>query len=227
MLHDIDDAATHVSGTPEYLLIQPVHTKDMGVLDDEVAEIARRTGAGFAASFFEVEEWNRSLMLWPDKFIDRTVTDDSGAREMLEHVGELIAAMQARFGALPVVLGGYSLAGLFSLWAAAKMDGIAAVAAASPSVWIEGWADYSLSVRPRSEAVYLSLGKREEISRNKHVAAVGDNLRRYYAQLCREMGEERVCLEWNEGGHFVDSSPRMASAFAWCISRLRALKQGK
>ena len=75
--------------------------------------------------------------------------------------------------------------------------------------------------------MYLSLGKREEISRNKHIAAVGDNLRRYYAQLCREMGEERVCLEWNEGGHFVDSSPRMASAFAWCISRLRALKQGK
>ena len=38
-------------------------------------------------------------------------------------------------------LGGYSLAGFFSLWAAYQTDRFAGVAAVSPSVWFPGWMD--------------------------------------------------------------------------------------
>ena len=41
-----------------------------------------------------------------------------------------------------VVLGGYSLAGLFALWAATRTDTMYGVAAASPSVWFPGWPGY-------------------------------------------------------------------------------------
>ena len=47
-----------------------------------------------------------------------------------------------------VVLGGYSLAGLFALWAATRTDTMYGVAAASPSVWFPGWPGY--------EAAHLS-----------------------------------------------------------------------
>lgn len=40
-------------------------------------------------------------------------------------------------------LGGYSLAGLFSLWAAYQTNLFAGIAAASPSVWFPGFLDYA------------------------------------------------------------------------------------
>ena len=38
-----------------------------------------------------------------------------------------------------IILGGYSLAGLFALWASTQTDLFYGVAAASPSVWFPGW----------------------------------------------------------------------------------------
>ena len=55
----------------------------------------------------------------------------------------LFPALRERFGDLPAVIGGYSLGGLFSLWAAAQTDSFRAVAAASPSVWIRNWQAFS------------------------------------------------------------------------------------
>ena len=39
-------------------------------------------------------------------------------------------------------IGGYSLAGLFSLWAAYQTDVFSGFAAASPSVWFPGFIEY-------------------------------------------------------------------------------------
>ena len=51
--------------------------------------------------------------------------------------------LRERFGALPCIIGGYSLGGLFALWAARNTDAFTAVAAASPSLWINGWGEYA------------------------------------------------------------------------------------
>jgi predicted alpha/beta superfamily hydrolase len=40
------------------------------------------------------------------------------------------------------IIGGYSLAGLFALWASTRTDLFFGVAAASPSVWFPGFIDY-------------------------------------------------------------------------------------
>ena len=42
-----------------------------------------------------------------------------------------------------IVLGGYSLAGLFAHWAVCKEECFDAVAAASPSLWIVAWKGFS------------------------------------------------------------------------------------
>ena len=66
--------------------------------------------------------------------------------------------------------GGYSMAGLFSLWAAYQTDAFAGVAAASPSIWFPDFLQYMKEHDIRTESVYLSLGDREEKTRNPVMA---------------------------------------------------------
>ena len=71
-----------------------------------------------------------------------------------------------------------------------------------------------------AEAVYLSLGDREEHVKNQAIARVGDNLRAYYGMLQDQMGPEQCTLVWEEGGHFNENAGRLARAFAWCLGRM-------
>ena len=94
-----------------------------------------------------------------------------GAADTLNFVTEeLIPGLKERYG-LPsevrVILGGYSLAAFFALWSAYQTDRFAAVSAASPSVWFPGWIDYAQSHTVKTEHVYLSLGNKEEKTRNQ------------------------------------------------------------
>ena len=122
--------------------------------------------------------------------------------------------------ALPVILGGYSLGGLFSLWAACQSDRFAAVAAGSPSLWAGDWPQYAATHPMQARRVYLSLGDREERSRNKTMARVGDRIRAEYSRLQQQLGPENTTLVWEQGGHFADPAARMARAFVWCLKQL-------
>ena len=69
----------------------------------------------------------------------------------------------------------------------------------------------------RTEAVYLSLGDREEKTRNPVMAQVGNVIRNAEAIL-REGGTDCI-LEWNQGNHFKEPDLRTAKAFAWLMNR--------
>ena len=112
-------------------------------------------------------------------------------------------------------MGGYSLAGLFALWAATQNDALYGVAAASPSVWFPGWPEYEAAHPIQAQCVYLSLGNREEHTKNQPMAAVGDNIRALHSTLTRRGTDS--ALEWNAGGHFKDVDLRTARAFAWVM----------
>ncbi len=117
------------------------------------------------------------------------------------------------------ILGGYSLAGLFALWAATQTDALYGVAAASPSVWFPGWSEYEAAHPIQAQRVYLSLGDREEHTKNQTMAAVGDNIRTLHSALIQR---GKACtLEWNAGGHFKDADLRTARAFAWVMEEKR------
>ena len=112
-------------------------------------------------------------------------------------------------------IGGYSLAGLFSLWAAYQTDIFAGVAAVSPSVWFPGFIEYMKEHEIKSETVYLSLGDREEKTRNSVMSQVGNCIRMGYGWLI-EHGIN-CNLEWNQGNHFREPDIRIAKAFAWVM----------
>jgi xylulokinase len=116
------------------------------------------------------------------------------------------------------LLGGYSLAGLFALWASYQSDRFEGIAAASPSVWFPGWIAYATEYKPQADFVYLSLGDKEEKARNPLMAQVGNAIRKQ-KEILKEQGMNTI-LEWNAGNHFVDSEKRMAKGFAWLMNNM-------
>ena len=67
----------------------------------------------------------------------------------------------------------------------------------------------------QTQRVYLSLGDREEHTKNQPMAAVDDNIRALHSALTQRGKDCR--LEWNAGGHFKDANLRTARAFAWTM----------
>ena len=208
------------SDNPDCLLIQPSARHETATLEAEAAQIAALSRTPFVLATVELEDWIIDLMPWPDRNISREEEAGRHAPDTLHYILDaLIPELKRRFGDRPIILGGYSLGGLFALWAAGQTDGFKALAAASPSVWIRDWIPYVTQQPPMAEAIYLSLGEREEHVKNRAIARVGDCLREQYALLQRQMGPDRCTLVWEEGNHFTDNEGRLARAFAWCLNR--------
>ena len=212
----------YITDAAKYLLIQPVDEHDIEVLDNEVAEIQKNTDKQFSLIAFKIEDWNNELPPWeaPPAFGNKSF--GSGAKDTLEFIeSRLIPTVKERYDisvGVQVILGGYSLAGLFSLWSAYKSNTFSGIATASPSVWFNGWEEFMNNNTPLSNTIYLSLGDTEEKTKNKVMSKVGDNIRKQ-EQLLKNNNINTI-LEWNKGGHFSDSDIRIAKAFTWCIENI-------
>ena len=231
-----------VVGDPQMLLIQPSarHEEKNDGVQREVDLIAQASPTGFAMVFFDCVEWARALMPWADDAVSRDAKVGRHAPDTLRFIEHtLLPWLRERFGALPCIIGGYSLGGLFALWAARNTDAFTAVAAASPSLWINGWGEYAAThpILPpkattqhstlniphsesRSSAIHLSLGDREEHCRNQRMKRIGDCVRAEHALLCQQLSPTAVTLRWHGGGHFGAEAERTAEAFAWCIEQI-------
>ena len=209
------------SETPDCILVQPSARHEDASLESEIAQLEALAPRPFLLVTIGLEDWTLDLMPWPDGNISRDPEAGKHGQETLDCIlQDLLPELERRYGPRPVILGGYSLGGLFALWAATRTDRFPAIAAASPSVWIHGWIPFAKKNRPMAEAVYLSLGDREEHVKNQAIARVGDNLRAYYGMLQDQMGPEHCALVWEEGGHFNENAGRLARAFAWCLGRM-------
>ena len=199
-------------GNPEAptVLIQMVDDHDSGLMESEIAGIRSLTDRDFCLLAVPVASWNRDLSPWEAPPVFGKEGFGDGAARTLEEVLAFCGDRDKTY-----ILGGYSLAGLFALWAACRTGVFSAIAAASPSVWFPGFIDYLKAHEMKASRVYLSLGDREERTRNPVMASVGDRIRET-AGLLQASGVQTV-LEWNPGNHFVDSDRRMAKAFAWAM----------
>ena len=202
---------------PEILFLQPT---DAGETLPPEAMCA--CGMPFMLASFEVKDWNRDLSPWEVPPVFGKIPFGGGAADTLAFLTErLLPELRARLGlrdGVRLCIGGYSLAGLFALWAASRTEIFDAVAAASPSVWFPGWLDYCREHPILAGGVYLSLGDREERTKNPVMARVGDCIRETEALL---HPDHAVTLEWNGGGHFQDPAGRTARAFCGAAALLR------
>ena len=204
----------HEYGNPEspVVLIEPIHTPDG--MDRETDLIRRLSGCDFHLLAVPVD-WFQDLSPWPAPPVSGSIPFGSGAQETLEKILALTQRPDKRY-----VLGGYSMGGLFALWAATRTGAFSAIAAASPSVWFPGFADYLYASSIHCERVYLSMGKKEEKTRNPVMSSVGDRIREIHRWL--NARSVPCCLEWNEGNHFMDLEERMAKGFAWAMKGMTA-----
>ena len=203
-----------------HLLIQPVDEHDLEVLTEEVATIKTLTDKPFALVAFQVNDWNKELTPWPAPPVFGKVPFGDGAHDTLHFIVEqLLPGLHAEYSRC--LLGGYSLAGLFAFWTAYQTDRFVGIAAASPSVWYPSWMDYVATRKPLAQEVYLSLGDKEERTKNTVMCQVGTAIRKQHDLLATQ--GIQTTLEWNPGNHFVDSAKRMAKGFAWALNNDRSL----
>lgn len=204
---------TYEYGNPEAdtVLIQPTGEHELASLENEVREIEKRTSKEFRFIATKVENWNDDLSPWKAPAVFKTEDFCGGASKTLENIIALCADKNRKY-----YIGGYSLAGLFALWVACQTDIFSGVAAASPSVWFPGFIDYMKTYKMKSQNVYLSLGDREEKTRNPVIAQIGNCIKEEYRCLL-ENGINCI-LEWNKGNHFKEADIRTAKAFAWILN---------
>ena len=224
----------------KHLLIQPIDEHDLEGLDQEVETIKELSDKSFSLVAFMIKDWNQELTPWGAPPVFGKTPFGDGAEKTLEFItSQLLPEVQENITHL--ILGGYSLAGLFALWAGYQTDRFEGIAAASPSVWYPQWIDYASENKPFAKSVYLSLGDKEEKAKNRWnseshqarlngrvvtevgkakpvMAQVGNAIRKQHELLTEQ--EINTILEWNAGNHFVDSDKRMAKGFAWAINNL-------
>ena len=206
---------TYGDPAADILLVQMVDDHDLAVIESEVSFIKELSGGqSFCLKAVKVDNWNKDLSPWPAPAVFGRDDFGAGAEETLAYL--LTEAVPHKINSpQKVYIGGYSLAGLFALWAGYQTDVFSGIAAASPSIWFPGFTEYMKENELHAHAVYLSLGDREERTRNPVMARVGDAIREAYAHL-QETGVDCV-LEWNKGNHFKEPDLRTARAFAWVM----------
>lgn len=87
-----------------------------------------------------------------------------------------------------------------------------------PSVWFLGWLDYAKAHEPKAGIIYLSLGDREDKTRNPVMRTVSACIKEQHA-LLQDAGI-KTTLTWNPGNHFQHPEQRCAKGFTWCLEQL-------
>ena len=143
----------------------------------------------------------------------------NGLKTLQWLTNDLIPELKTAYGAdREIYLIGYSLAGLFALWTAYETDIFSAIASCSGSLWFEQWDEYVLHHQIKHESnIYLSLGGKEEKTKNPVMARVGDRTRTQERILRNDPKVKQTTLEFNSGGHFADAQKRLVKAVKWLL----------
>jgi predicted alpha/beta superfamily hydrolase len=115
-------------------------------------------------------------------------------------------------------LAGYSLAGLFALYAIHRSGVFTRAASISGSLWYPDFLEYSKthSLHTRPECLYLSVGDKERNTRNRLMQTVQDRTKEL-ATFYQQAGIP-TAFELNPGNHFQDPERRTARGIAWMLS---------
>ena len=181
---------------------------------EKVYTACRKLGAPpFVLAAVSRVNWSDDMTPWPTEAVAKWESRCGGMADLylskLEN--EIVPAV---CDALPfppsgLYLAGYSLGGLFAIYALWNTPLFTRAASASGSLWYPDIAEYCCSREPagRPDRVYLSLGSKETKGRGR-TASLRSNTEAVAARL-RSLGAD-VTFEENPGGHTHEADRRMA-----------------
>ncbi|MBQ9340802.1 MAG: esterase [Lachnospiraceae bacterium] len=173
--------------------------------------IGKDTNESFCLAAYMIHDWNKELSPWPAPAVFGKEDFGDGAADTLKTILNYCTDTTKTY-----YIGGYSLAGLFALWSVYNTDIFKGVAAVSPSMWFPNFDTYMEEHEIKAGNVYLSLGDREEKTKNPIMATVGDKIKKAHTLL--ESKGVNCTFELNEGNHFKDVDIRTAKGYIWLIN---------
>lgn len=175
-----------------------------------------------------ISDWDNMLTPWPAKGLYHGDPDFKGEAPQFLHtlLDELIPAIEQAENLSPQkrAIAGYSLAGLFAVYAFANCDTFSCVGTMSGSFWYEGWVDYitSLKLSRQGCSAFVSLGDKERKAREKILHSVQKNTDITIQAL--ESWGVKVQHHLVPGGHFDNVEQRVQeglTALAVMLSDVR------
>lgn len=168
-------------------------------------------------------DWNHDMVPWdsPPAFKNADPCT-GGADDYLRLLTEGIIPMaEKKITGVPCWRGiaGYSLAGLFALYAIYQTDLFSRVGSMSGSLWFPGMKEYIFSHEPkrRPDHMYFSLGDKESKTRNSVLQSVRQNTEEIQA-FYQSKGIDTV-LQMNPGNHYNHAAERTAAGIVWMLNR--------
>ena len=183
---------------------------------EKVYTACRKLGAPpFVLAAVSRVNWSDDMTPWPTEAVAKWESRCGGMADLylskLEN--EIVPAVcdALPFSPSGLYLAGYSLGGLFAIYALWNTPLFTRAASASGSLWYPDIAEYCCSREPagRPDRVYLSLGSKETKGRGR-TASLRSNTEAVAARL-RSLGAD-VTFEENPGGHTYEADRRMAKA---------------
>ena len=168
-------------------------------------------------------DWNHDIAPWA---IPPISSDDTpctgGADGFLELLAEsIIPKTEASLPAAPIWRGiaGYSLAGLFAVYATFKTALFSRVASMSGSLWFPGFMAFTDEREPMRLPghLYLSLGGGECRSENPYLACVEANTLKVRDDFAARGVD--TCFRLNPGDHYTQPIERTAAGIRWLVER--------
>lgn len=166
-------------------------------------------------------DWNHDMAPWDSPPAFRNAEPcTGGADDYLRLLTEeIIPTAEKEIGRVPCWRGiaGYSLAGLFALYAIYQTDLFSRVGSISGSLWFPGMKEYIVSHEPkcRPECMYFSLGDKESKTRNPVLRSVRQNTEEIQS-FYQSKGIDTV-FQLNPGNHYDHAVQRTAASIAWLL----------
>ena len=168
--------------------------------------------------------WDEDLSPWKAEKIFKNGNDfRGGADKFLESLRKLISGVvdkSLNYKPTDLAICGYSLAGLFSLYALFKADYFNSALSISGSLRYPNFDEFIKEklVVKNPKSIYLSLGDKEKYSKNKYMKEVEVKTNLIYEEIKRS--GIKTIFELNSGNHFQENELRIIKGITWYLNNL-------
>ena len=208
-----------IKGKLPFVVVNSGH----GEADDLYDLTKSLTNKDFVLIMVETENWNDDLSPWKAEavFPNGALFEGHADQYLDSLLNEILPDCEERLkeeGIIPssYILAGYSLAGLFALYAATQTDRFHRIVSASGSLWYPGFEEFMEKERisDNTDLIYLSLGDKEANTRHPLMSQVEKKT----ASLAKKLPVETY-YELNPGDHFTDPDLRLAKGISYVLNK--------